>query len=232
MATIEMKANIKLLVSQKRTNKEIQEQLARNFPDLNPSKTTINRWIREFRCGRESLENQTQREGVVQIDYPRLLAAVSADLKADKKLSIRQLADKHRTSTQTMHNVVTNLLGKKKLTPVKVPHTLNISQKESRVKCSEAMLKLYNRGKRDFIENLFTMDETWLSIYDPESRTESMEWVSDRSELSQVATSDRRDPKVMTCVYWYSGGILKFFWCNQGTTINGEIYREQLKDIE
>ncbi|XP_015783813.1 histone-lysine N-methyltransferase SETMAR-like [Tetranychus urticae] len=130
-----------------------------------------------------------------------------------------------------MFSIVKEHVGAKKLTPTNIPHVLNDHQKRSRVNACAAFLSTYNRQPNAFLACIFTCDETWLSIYETLSRTESMKWVTSREQLSKKPTSQRNDAKVMANVFWDSREIIKIFWMPPGQTVNGEVYRNQLREI-
>ncbi|XP_053212265.1 histone-lysine N-methyltransferase SETMAR-like [Panonychus citri] len=232
MASIEHRAFLKVLARNNWTNHQINSEMVNAFQGACPSVPTMNRWIREFRCGREDLNNQTQREGSLQIDYSKLVHPVRAAIENDRNISIDNLAAMFKVSYGTMHHIVKDLLGMRKLTPRKVPHDLSQAQKDKRVEICKRALEFLEQVGTKFFDYVFTMDETWVSVYSPESRTESLEWVSDPKELSERSTSDKRDPKIMACVFWSADGIITTFWLPQGTTVNAELYRSQLKEVD
>ena len=90
-----------------------------------------------------------------------------------------------------MEKILTQDSGMKKLSQYKVPHISNATDKKVRVDCSRAALKCYNMQPYAFINAIFTMDETWIPLYDPITRTESLEWVETRAQLSSRPTSSK-----------------------------------------
>jgi hypothetical protein len=56
-----------------------------------------------------------------------------------------------------------------------VPRVLTINQKQQRFDDSEQFLAIFNRNKDEFFRRYFTMDETWLLHYTPESNRQSAE---------------------------------------------------------
>ncbi|XP_053212885.1 histone-lysine N-methyltransferase SETMAR-like [Panonychus citri] len=232
MADQEMRAVIRNYFLNGSTIAKCKEEMDKHYGGRSPSASSIKWWFQQFKLGRTDLSDRPKPGAAQQIDIPSLGHSVLKAIKGDRKTSLRELSGQFKVGYSTIHKVVKDHLGLKKLTTVAVPHNLSDANKEERVKCSTEMLRKYNAKPGPFMKYLFTMDETWIPLYDPLSRTESMEWVSDRSEVSQRPTSSQRDKKAMACVYWDGQGIIKIFWLNDGETVNGDVYRSQLVEID
>ena len=222
MATIEARSYIKVLLKKGLSIKEIKAKCDEAFDTDSPSESAIKRWCHEFKCGREDVLNRPIPGRPQEVGYDALMAPVSRMLAENKRISIRDIAKATKESVRTIHTVVTDHLGFRKLTPDAIPHSLSHQQKQQRVTAAEVCLILYNKNPSAFFECLITIDETWVSVYDPLSRTESKEWEVDRQDLSRRPTSDRRDPKAMASVFWDSKGIIEIFWTEQGGTVDGD----------
>ena len=46
-------------------------------------------------------------------------------------------------------------------------------QKRLRVECYEQLLKRFEREGEKFMDRIVTVDETWISLYTPETKAES-----------------------------------------------------------
>ena len=75
-----------------------------------------------------------------------------------------------------MFTILHESLGMRKLFSKWMPRSLTPGQKERSVEDSECCLKLFKRGKKDFLRRYVTMDETWIHKYTLESNRMSAEW--------------------------------------------------------
>jgi len=82
---------------------------------------------------------------------------------------------------------------------------------------------------------LVTMDETWLCLYDPETKQQSMEWRHSGSPRPQKKFRVQKSAgKVLASIFWDQDGMLLIDYLPKGQTINAEYYLSllvQLKDV-
>jgi len=78
------------------------------------------------------------------------------------------------------------------------------------------------------------MDETWLYLYDPETKQQSMECGIAAHPAPKKFREQKSAGKVLASVFWDQDGILLIDYLPKGQTINAEYYSSllvQLKDI-
>ena len=93
-------------------------------------------------------------------------------------------------------------------------------------------MELFRRDPNGFLSRLVTMDETWLNVYDPETKQQSMDWR--HSDLPQKFRVQKTAGNVLASIFWDQDGILPTDYLPKGQTINVEYYSSllvQLKDI-
>ena len=115
-----------------------------------------------------------------------------------------------------------------------VPKYLNEDLKRQRCQSSEETLEFFRGDPNDFLSRLFTMDETWLFYYDPETKQPSMEWRHCGSPRPQKFRVQKSAGKVLASIFWDQDSILLINYLPKGQTINAEYYSSllvQLKDI-
>ena len=71
-------------------------------------------------------------------------------------------------SKGSMFTILHDSLRMRKLFPKWVSRLFTPDQKQQRVEDSERCLKLFKRGKKDFLLRYVTMTETWIHHYTPE----------------------------------------------------------------
>lgn len=131
--------------------------------------------------GRESTENDPKPGRPTEIDYVNMTKRIAMLLKEDRRISIEEMAARLKISLGSTFNIL-HAAGYKKLSTKWVPHNLRPCEKLKRVELCNKNLTLFRSAPNLFWDHLITMDETWVTTHNPESRTESMEWVQDGSE--------------------------------------------------
>ncbi|KAF7282415.1 hypothetical protein GWI33_002728 [Rhynchophorus ferrugineus] len=80
----------------------------------------------------------------------------------DRKLKLSEIADTLKISTESVHHIIHEYLGMRKLCAKWVPRELTYDQKQRRVDDSEQCLKMIKRNKPEILHRYVTIDETWL----------------------------------------------------------------------
>ena len=93
MKRIKYRAVIEFLVLEGNTGKQIDERLKAAYGPLAPSTATIYNWVREFKHGRQSLEDDPRPGGPKYIITEEKVSAVQAMVKEDRRITIAQLAE-------------------------------------------------------------------------------------------------------------------------------------------
>ena len=87
---------------------------------------------------------------------------------------MREIADTLKISEGSVFTILHESLGMRDLFSKWVLRLLTPDQKKQRVEDSERCLKLFKRGKKDFLRRFVTMDETWIYHYTPEKKDRQM----------------------------------------------------------
>jgi len=78
------------------------------------------------------------------------------------------------------------------------------------------------------VHRFFTMDETWIHHYTPESKQQSKQWTEANCSAPKKTSSVPSAGKVMASVFWDAEGILFIDYLEKGKTITGEYYSSLL----
>ncbi|XP_053214360.1 uncharacterized protein LOC128397641 [Panonychus citri] len=140
MADQEMRAVIRNYFLNGSTIAKCKEEMDKLYGGRSPSASSIKWWFQKFKLGRTDLSDRLKPGAAQQIDIPSLGHSVLKAIKGDRKTSLRELSGQFKVGYSTIHKVVKDHLGLKKLTTVAVPHNLSDANKEERVKCSTEML--------------------------------------------------------------------------------------------
>ena len=105
---------------------------------------------------------------------------------------------------------------------------LTPDRKQQRVEDSEPWLELFKRGKKDFLRQYVTMDETWIHHHAPETKRLSTEWTAAGESRPKWPKTYQWAGKVMAPVFWDAHSILFIDYLEKGIPINSDYYMELL----
>jgi len=111
-----------------------------------------------------------------------------------------------------------------------VPRLLSDDRKVLRISvCRE--LKQQARDNPNFISNIITSDETWVYVYDTETKQQSSQWKSPNSPQLKNARQVRSNVKSTLIFFFGIQGIVHKEFVPPGQTVNGKFYCEVLKQL-
>ena len=190
------------------------------YKDSSPSLATVYNWVAEFKRGRTSLEDDPRQGRPKSASTPEMIAKIQDMVLEDRRLTVDEIADTVNISHGTAHNILSEVLGFKKLCAQWMPHLLTMEQKHIRMRLSQH-LERFKKDKKDFVRRFITMDEIWVYHHDPESKQEAKEWCEAGSAPKRVRVQ-KSAKKVMASVFWDAKGILLVDYLQTGKTINSE----------
>jgi len=161
------------------------------------------------------------------------VAKVKAVLDADRRLSIRLIADQVGLPKSIVHEIVTTELQTRKVCAKLVPKVLTEEQKENRVSISRELLDRV-RGDPDFLEQVITGDETWVFEYDPETKRQRSEWHTTESPRLKKARMSKSKMKSMLVggFFFNSKRVVHKEFVPPGQTVNAAFCVEVLKRLK
>ncbi|KAL7726109.1 hypothetical protein ACLKA6_010156 [Drosophila palustris] len=152
---------------------------------------------------------------------------------SDSKVKVREIADILKISAGSVHTIIHEHLGMKKVFSKWVPRLLTPEQKQQRIDESKSCLDMFTRNKSEFLRRYITMDETWIHHFTPESNRQSAEWHAAGESRPKRPKTQQLAGKVMASVFWDAHGIIFIDYLQKGQTINSDYYMallERLKD--
>src|SRR6185436_4921816 len=172
----ECRAIIKFLCFEGESVQNIHDRLLKFYGDNSPAFSTVAKWRAEFRRGRTSLDNDTRCGRPPTATSDDSVARVHEAVEADRRLTVRQIADLVGISKTSADRILREDLFMNKVCARWIPKSLSEEQKHARMEVSQTLLDRYNEDRDDFINRIVTVDETWVHHYDPETKQASMQW--------------------------------------------------------
>ena len=100
---------------------------------------------------------------------------VCAVIHGNHRLIVREVSDEVGISIGSCHQIFTEKLQMCRISPKFVLRLLTDDQKENCVEFRQELLT-YANGNEDFPKNIVTGDETWIYVYDVETKMQSLQW--------------------------------------------------------
>ena len=85
----------------------------------------------------------------------------------------------------SIHSILHEHLAVKKICPYWIPNNSTIAQKYVRVDWCKEMLEKYYGGAAKNVNKIVTDDESWVYVYEPETKQQSIVCVFDLSQICQ-----------------------------------------------
>ena len=127
------------------------------------SMRTVFRWVKAFKAGKFSVEDDT-RPGRPKTSVTKAnIAAVKIVVEQNTRLSVKDIA----SCTGSVKTILKKRLDLRKVCTKWVPHLLTEEQKTQRLKCARELLKTYKGCNSQVFSNLLTGDETWVPMFEP-----------------------------------------------------------------
>ena len=111
----------------------------------------------------------------VTISTDKRISAIEEYVMKDKvrRITVQQVGENFDISYGTAQDILTNVLGMRRVCARWVPRLLVPEQMAVRVQiCTELQQKLSDEGD-SFLNKVITCDETWFHFFEPESKQQS-----------------------------------------------------------
>ncbi|XP_054745939.1 histone-lysine N-methyltransferase SETMAR-like [Anastrepha obliqua] len=201
-----------------------QEWLEKHYSDSAPSKRSICYWYAEFKRGRTDTDDIPSTGRPNDAVIPENVEKTLKIIMSDRKVKVREIADIRKISAGSVHTIIHEHLGMKKVFSKCVPCLLTPEQKQQRIDDSKSCLDMFTRNKSQFLRRYIAMDETWIHHFTPESNRQSAEWHAAGESRPKRPKAQQSAGKIMTSVFWDTHGIIFIDYLQKGQTINSDYY--------
>jgi histone-lysine N-methyltransferase SETMAR len=142
------------------------------------NRSNVFRWYSRFRDGRE-LVTDDERGGRPKSTRTEVNIAAVADLvKNDRRIASRTITEFLNIPKSVVLKILKEDLGKRRFCARFVPHSLTAEQREDRVTSCQDIIAMADADK-NFFYKIIKGEETWCFVYDPATKRQSSEWVSE-----------------------------------------------------
>ena len=129
------------------------------------------------------------------------------------------ISDEVNVNREAVRRILTEELGMRKIWAKMVPRNLTQQQRGARVSvCAELLEQV--EADPELLERVITGDESWFSQYDPETKSQSLEWRSKGSPRPKKARISKSKVKCTLVCFFDSMGIVHKEWVPAGQSIS------------
>ncbi len=136
---------------------------------------TVRFWFNAFVNGRRIVD-QFRAHKCRTGCSPQNVAAVRAAVERDRTLTIATLHRQTNIPTYSIQRILTKDLQLTRRSAKFVPALLTPNHLRQQMDASQSMLRAL-RTNANIMKRIVTMDETWVYMYDPESKVQSSQWL-------------------------------------------------------
>ena len=182
----EIRSYIKCRIRLNIDSKQIFNELCGIYGPQTISMRTVFRWVKAFKDGKFSVEDDTRPRRPKTSVTKANIAAVKIVVDQDARLSVKDIASCTGISEGSVQTILKKRLDLRKVCARWVPHLLTEEQKTQCLKCAREHLKTYIGCNSRVISNLLTGDETWVQMFEPHKRADNKQWKRKDKKNSHV----------------------------------------------
>ncbi|XP_018377814.1 PREDICTED: putative uncharacterized protein FLJ37770 [Trachymyrmex cornetzi] len=206
--SIEQRANIKFCFKLGKTFTETFQLMQQVYGDDCLSRGRVHEWYTRFKNGREDINDDPHVGQAKFVITPESIEKVRDFLNIHPKSSLRFMEIELGMSKDSIHRILTEKLGYRKVCSHFVPHKLTDDQKSLRIQHCKDIVKESKKDK-NFLYNIVTGDETWCFQYDPETKRQSAEWRPQNEPATKKSRFEKSKVKTMLTCFYDSKGIVR-----------------------
>ena len=172
----EQRSYVKIAVLRSRNAKECHSELTEALGNRALTYRRVARWAAAFQRGRIASVDmrRTGRPRTVRTDAAR--AVIAQCLEDDRRWSLQELQTHTGIDQATVHKILREDLHMRKIAAKWVPYALTEQQKWCCYETCHIHLERYQNEGKNLLNNIITIDETWVRAHEPELKSQSPEW--------------------------------------------------------
>lgn len=192
-----------------------------------PSYDTVARWMRDFRAGRSSLQDEDRPGRPVSVTTELAVDSVRAIVADDPHCTAREIAELLDISIGAAHTILTEKLGLRKICARWIPHLLSVEQRQQRVHCCREMLDIFANDTRK-LTDIYTGDEKWFPFFQTRSKEKNRVWLHPDEPRPTTLRTHFQSRKRMLTIFFSSSGAVVVDVLPEKQTMTSAYYSQQV----
>ena len=189
---------------------------------------TVFKWVRHFNDGRESIENEPRVGRPVSVLTEKNVATVKTLIEEDTRYTLQEIEELSGIHSSIVLKILCERLGLCKICARWVPHLLTDEQKQSRVRLASQVIEKYDKCDPCRLEEIVTVDETWIYHFQPNSTAKNKVWVSSEGDRPVIAGHCKTSNRMLYAIFFDSKGPVLQIPVPKGSSVTGKFYRESV----
>lgn len=225
MEKFEYRAYIKTRAILGITALEISNELKTAHGDQAPAYSTIAKWAKLFREGRDDLEDDPRSGHPITMHTKANIELVKAHIDMDPHATYDEMEAATFINKFTLYQIIHESLKLRKLASRWIPHLLTDENREKRVNACHENLSKFKEGKWRLCD-VVTGDESWFNWKQVGRKQSNKSWVAEGESARTVVKQGRFDSKTMVTIFFRTTGPVIIDCMNKGETITARYYIE------
>ena len=142
------------------------------YGEFTLSKKNVYKWYKLFQEGRENVEDEPRPGRPSTSTTDENVEAVKEIVLKNRRITIREVAEDVGISVGSCHDILSDVLGMRRVSAKFISKLLNFDQKNRRMTITQEMLNEVNEDP-DFLKRVITGDKPWVYGYDVETKAQS-----------------------------------------------------------
>lgn len=227
---MEQRINLKFLVKLGKGPTECLKLLQEAYGEDAMSRPRVFEWHKRFKSGREEVEDDPKSGRPSTTKTAENIDRVNQLVRSDRRLTVRMIAEELSLNRESVRTILVQELGMRKVCAKMVPKLLSDDQKEHRVNVCQDLLEKIGEDP-EFLGRVITGDETWVFQYDPETKRQSLQWMTPNSPRPKKARMSKSKIKVMLTAFFDQKGLVHHEFVPEGQTVNQHFYQQVLNRL-
>ncbi|CAF2798145.1 unnamed protein product [Rotaria sp. Silwood2] len=201
----------------------IHNELRAVFGDEAPALSTVAKWSKLFREGREHIEDEERPGRPITETTSENIEQIYSIINNDPYITIEELETQTNLSHGTIQRIISDHLNLRKIVARYIPKQLTDSQRAERVRiCKENLAKFESGAWR--LCDVVTGDESWFYHKQIGRKSSNSAWVAIGNSPPTVVRQSHFSPKTLFCIFFKSTGPILIYYVEKGETIDHQYY--------
>ena len=180
----------------------------------------VQKWATESRRGKEGVEDYERSGRPEGATTSKNVESVNSLIMSDRRM-LHDISRQISICFWDRQSILIDILGMSKVSARWVPRMLIKDQKKSRLDISKYLLSVYENDPEESMRRVVIQDEALAHHFDPGAKS--------RPCNGSTLAHPPKKFKVMASIFWDSQNAVMVNYHEEGRTINGAYYAEELR---